>query len=57
MAERIEVYPEDPKMDWWEPVYELDQLEEQWNKSLQAWIGLLESKSKLNCLRKINCRV
>ena len=24
---RIEVYPEDPKMDWWEPVYMLDELE------------------------------
>src|SRR6186997_2878254 len=43
---RIEVYPEDPRMDWWEPVYELDELEEQWNKSLQAWIGFLESKTE-----------
>jgi len=43
---RIEVYPEDPKMDWWEPLYEQDQLEEQWNKSLQAWIDFLESKTE-----------
>ena len=43
---RIGVYPEDPKMDWWEPMYELDQLEEMWNKSLQAWISFLESKSE-----------
>ncbi len=38
---RIEVFPEDPKMDWWEPVYELDKLEEEWNKSVKAWIDFL----------------
>ena len=43
---RIEVYPDDPKMDWWEPVYELDQLEELWEESLNAWITFLESKKE-----------
>ena len=49
---RIQVYPEDPKMDWWEPVYELDQLEGEWNKSLQAWIDFLESKSESELLEE-----
>lgn len=49
---RIEVYPEDPKMDWWEPLYELEKLEEQWNKSLQAWIDFLESKTESELLEE-----
>ena len=43
---RIEVYPLDPKMDWWEPGYELDQLEELWDKSLKAWISFLEASTE-----------
>ena len=43
---RIEVYPEDPKMDWWEPAYELEQLEELWEESLKAWVTFLESKKE-----------
>lgn len=43
---RIQVYPEDPKMDWWEPAYEFDQLEGLWEQSLGEWIGFLESKSE-----------
>ena len=43
---RIEVYPEDPKMDWWEPLYDLEQLEQQWDRSVKAWIEFLENKSE-----------
>ena len=43
---RIEVYPEDTKMDWWEPAYELEQLEELWEESLKAWVTFLESKKE-----------
>ena len=49
---RIEVYPEAPKMDWWEPVYELDQLEGLWDKSLKAWIDYLETKSENELLQE-----
>ncbi len=31
------------KMDWWEPVYELEKLEEEWNKSLDIWIRYIEA--------------
>ena len=38
---RIIVFPEDPKMDWWEPVYEMDKLEEEWDRSVKAWIEFI----------------
>lgn len=40
---RIQVYPADPKMDWWEPVYELEELEGKWKGSLKQWIDYLNS--------------
>jgi uncharacterized damage-inducible protein DinB len=40
---RIQLYPRDPKMDWWEPVYPLAELESKWNESLQKWTDLLQS--------------
>jgi uncharacterized damage-inducible protein DinB len=43
---RIEQYPQAPKLDWWEPVFALDDLEGEWDKCLRAWIELLESKSE-----------
>jgi uncharacterized damage-inducible protein DinB len=43
---RIIQYPQDPKMDWWEPVYALDELATEWGKSLQAWIEFIGSKSE-----------
>lgn len=43
---RIEVYPQDPQLDWWEPAYTLEELEIKWNESLQRWIDLLNSVSE-----------
>ena len=43
---RIELYPEAPKMDWWEPAYQLEELESKWSESLQHWINLLEMLSE-----------
>ena len=43
---RIQVYPQDPQMDWWEPVYPLEKLETKWDESLQQWIGFLQSLSE-----------
>jgi len=43
---RIQVYPADPKMDWWEPVYELEELESKWNDSLNQWIDFLNTVSE-----------
>ena len=33
-------------MDWWLPVYELDELEAEWDKCLAMWIAFIESKSE-----------
>jgi len=43
---RIEVYTQDPKMDWWDPTYTLEELESKWNESLQRWINFLNSLSE-----------
>jgi uncharacterized damage-inducible protein DinB len=38
--------PNAPKMDWWKPVYTLDELEVKWKDCLQQWISFLENKSE-----------
>ena len=44
--DRIIQYPEESKLDWWEPVYDLNNIENEWNKSLQDWIDFLERKKE-----------
>jgi len=43
---RIEVFPNDPNLDWWKPLYKPDDLEPEWEKSLKAWLDLITSKSE-----------
>ena len=43
---RILQYPQDPKLDWWEPIYTFDALEQEWNKSLRMWIEFIERKTE-----------
>lgn len=43
---RISQDPNAPGMSWWDPLYPLDQLESEWNKSLQLWLELLERTSE-----------
>ena len=43
---RINQYPNAPKMSWWDPVYQLDELEEKWKQSVSLWIALLEGKTE-----------
>src|SRR6185436_14519968 len=43
---RIEVYPVAPDMDWWEPSYSLEEIEDKWDQSLRSWINYLESKTE-----------
>ena len=42
---RITHDPNVQQMDWWEPLYKLSQLEEEWNKSLRIWIDFINSKT------------
>jgi uncharacterized damage-inducible protein DinB len=43
---RIEVFPKDPNLDWWKPIYKPDDLEPEWGSSLNAWLDLINSKSE-----------
>ena len=42
---RIIQDPKAPQMDWWKPLYKLEELETEWEKSLQLWINYLENKT------------
>ena len=35
-----------PDLDWWNPLYPLENLEEEWNKSLKLWINYIQSKTE-----------
>ena len=43
---RIQVYPDDPHLDWWEPLYDYEQLANELAKSNKAWINFLKEKSE-----------
>jgi uncharacterized damage-inducible protein DinB len=43
---RILKDPSAPQMSWWDPVYELDELEEEWNQSLELWTDYIGSKTE-----------
>jgi len=42
---RIIQDPKAQEMDWWEPVYDLSELETQWSRSLSPWIGYINAKT------------
>ena len=37
--------PRVQQMDWWNPVYDLSELEDEWDKSLRLWIDYINSKT------------
>ncbi|HEY2582020.1 MAG TPA: DinB family protein [Mucilaginibacter sp.] len=42
---RIMHNPDAAKMSWWEPLYELDSLENEWDKSLQLWLNYINERT------------
>jgi uncharacterized damage-inducible protein DinB len=40
---RIKLTPGYFELSWWDPLYEEDQLEHQWKKSLQIWLDYLNT--------------
>lgn len=44
--DRISIYPEISKLDWWEPQYAPEHLEAEWEKSTQHWIQFLQNKTE-----------
>jgi uncharacterized damage-inducible protein DinB len=43
---RIMQYVNAPDLSWWDPVYNLAELEEQWSKSLQPWVDYIAAKTE-----------
>lgn len=37
--------PVAPTMSWWEPIYSIEQLAEEWDKSLQPWLDYISQRS------------
>lgn len=44
--DRIKLFPEDSKLDWWIPEYTADELPEHFENSTQRWIDYLSKKSE-----------
>lgn len=42
---RIMHDPAAPQMSWWEPVYQLDELALEWDKSLEPWLNYINEKT------------
>lgn len=49
---RILQYPGNPQLDWWIPVYNLDELENEWDRSLQQWLKYLENLTEEEILEE-----
>ena len=43
---RIKQDPLAQTLSWWEPVYDFDQLEPAWSKSLQPWFDYINTKTE-----------
>ena len=50
---RIVQYPVNPDLDWWLPVYDLDNLKDEWNKCFNSWIEFLKSKTEEQLLEDV----
>ena len=42
---RILQDPKAQEMDWWDPVYELNELEDKWDDSLNIWLKYIDQRS------------
>lgn len=50
---RIQQDPEVDKMDWWDPVYDLEEIESQWRKSLSIWIDYINASTDETLLNEV----
>ncbi len=50
---RIKQDPDSASMSWWEPLYPFAQLQQEWNKSLLAWIEYLTFQSDENLEKEV----
>lgn len=42
---RVKQDPQASQMSWWDPIYELDQLEYEWGRSLKTWLDYINEKT------------
>lgn len=50
---RIRQSPGYTELDWWEPRYELAELESKWNECLNCWMEFLDSKTEDEILDEV----
>lgn len=50
---RIKIYPEISKLDWWNPVYAYENLEKEWENSLKDWIDFIQQKTEAEILEPV----
>ena len=46
--------PAAPSMSWWVPLYELPELETQWENSLQAWLDYINYKTEEQLIKEVD---
>ena len=42
-----------PEMSWWDPVYKIENLENNWSKSLELWLDFIYSKTEQDLLSEV----
>jgi uncharacterized damage-inducible protein DinB len=47
--------PDYEKMSWWEPIYNFNRLEEEWDKSINIWINYITNKTDEELLTETIC--
>lgn len=51
---RITQNPKAQEMDWWNPDYELSELENKWSDSLNLWLSYIDSKTDSELLKEVS---
>jgi len=51
---RIKMDPKAPEMSWWDPVYPLQRLVEEWEKSLSPWIDYINAMTDEELSKEVN---
>jgi uncharacterized damage-inducible protein DinB len=44
--DRLQSFPSASTMDWWEPLYNAEELKQRWQESINKWIELLDTKTE-----------
>jgi uncharacterized damage-inducible protein DinB len=50
---RVRQDPNLSKLDWWEPLYEPEQMEEKWTDSLKLWLDYLASATESELMSEV----